>query len=306
MHVLLSPSLNVTPSKPASLQSSRRVLLSRTCRCIRMQRVGLARLHRGWRISERPLLAYSLRHCGVNEEQGDTDYLKRLGAFASECERLCECMCVCVRSLAWPASGRGMACQDCGFRRGAATPFGVRSYLDHFYQGCRSEPDEETLLRPGGRRGAQEAAGASTACKAWFACGLLGMLTGAAVMLASYLAPARLEAVGNGGGGGGPGSVSDVLLVDPSAARFNRLVEGCKLAGALLFAAGGAALSGSLLVAAAAARGRGGDDDDGGEVMTTEHQHHHEQQDDEEVVQENRLLLHEVRSVASGAVPKSG
>ncbi|XP_078460725.1 uncharacterized protein LOC144725127 [Lampetra planeri] len=219
------------------------------------------------------------------------------------------------------ASGRGMACQDCGFRRGAATPFGVRSYLDHFYQGCRSEPDEETLLRPGGRRGAQEAAGASTACKvpllagsarvhkqdsAWFACGLLGMLTGAAVMLASYLAPARLEAVGNGGGGGGPGSVSDVLLVDPSAARFNRLVEGCKLAGALLFAAGGAALSGSLLVAAAAARGRGGDDDDGGEVMTTEHQHHHEQQDDEEVVQENRLLLHEVRSVASGAVPKSG
>nr|XP_032815200.1 neurensin-1-like [Petromyzon marinus]XP_032815201.1 neurensin-1-like [Petromyzon marinus] len=199
-----------------------------------------------------------------------------------------------------------MACQDCGFRRGATTPFGVRSYLDHFYQGCRSEPDEETLLRPGGRRGAQAAAGASTACKAWFACGLLGMLTGAAVMLTAYLAPARLEAVGNGGGGG-PGGVSDVLLVDPSAARFNRILEGSKLAGALLFAAGGAALSGSLLVAAAAARGRGGGDDDGGEVMTAEHQQqYHQQQEDEEVVQENRLLLHEVRPVASGAVPKSG
>lgn len=60
------------------------------------------------------------------------------------------------------------------------------------------------------------------------------------MLLVGYATPPRLEAFGE----------DELLFVDGRAVRFNRALDACKLAGAVLFCVGGSGMAVGLLLAA--------------------------------------------------------
>lgn len=65
------------------------------------------------------------------------------------------------------------------------------------------------------------------------------------MLLVGYATPPRLEAFGE----------DELLFVDGRAVRFNRALDACKLAGAVLFCVGGSGMAVGLLLAACAQGG---------------------------------------------------
>lgn len=76
--------------------------------------------------------------------------------------------------------------------------------------------------------------------------GVVILVSGLSVLLVGYATPPRLEAFGE----------DELLFVDDRAVRFNRALDACKLAGAVLFCVGGAGVAAGLLLLAACMQGR--------------------------------------------------
>lgn len=66
------------------------------------------------------------------------------------------------------------------------------------------------------------------------------MLIGITVLVVGFLVPPKIEALG----------VEDFVVVDTSAVQFNRALDVCKLAGAILFCIGGTMMAACLLMSA--------------------------------------------------------
>ncbi|XP_076135529.1 neurensin-1 [Alosa pseudoharengus] len=115
--------------------------------------------------------------------------------------------------------------------------YGVRSYLHQFYEECTGslwdrEADFQTQRSPN-----------RWSSVLWKVCVVLGgliMLAGLVVLFVGYATPPRIEAFGE----------DELLFVDERAVRFNRALDACKLAGAILFCVGGAGTALGLLLAA--------------------------------------------------------
>ncbi|XP_078711294.1 uncharacterized protein LOC144931365 [Lampetra fluviatilis] len=149
---------------------------------------------------------------------------------------------------------------------GHAPPrYGVRSYLHQFYDDCTGGGGatawDGAAHGGGGRRSSHADKGSSGGRAAgwhvtlWKLCLLTGVLvtmTGAALLVAGRVVPARIEEFGK----------DDFFMVDSRAVAFNRVLDTCRLAGAALFCLGGAVAAacclGWLLARCGAARGRAG------------------------------------------------
>lgn len=66
------------------------------------------------------------------------------------------------------------------------------------------------------------------------------MLTGIIVLVVGFLVTPKIEALG----------VEDFVVVDTHAVQFNRALDVCKLAGAILFCIGGTTMAACLLMSA--------------------------------------------------------
>ncbi|XP_030639231.1 neurensin-1 [Chanos chanos] len=115
--------------------------------------------------------------------------------------------------------------------------YGVRSYLHQFYEECTAsiwERDEDFQIQRSPNRWS------SVLWKVCLALGALILVAGLSVLLVGYATPPRIEAFGE----------DELLFVDGRAVRFNRALDACKLAGAVLFCVGGSGMALGLLLAA--------------------------------------------------------
>ncbi|KAG7470144.1 hypothetical protein MATL_G00136380 [Megalops atlanticus] len=113
--------------------------------------------------------------------------------------------------------------------------YGVRSYLHHFYEECTAsiwERDEDFQIQRSPSRWS------SVLWKVCLAFGTLIMIIGMAVLTVGYAATPKIEAFGE----------EELLFVDSQAARYNRVLYICKLAGAALFCIGGSLMAIGVLL----------------------------------------------------------
>ncbi|XP_048881971.1 neurensin-1 [Brienomyrus brachyistius] len=141
---------------------------------------------------------------------------------------------------------RMASCPDiCGARRaerpqpaavaGDRPHYGVRSYLHQFYEECTTsiwESDEDFQTQRSPSRWS------SVLWKVFLALGILILITGLTMLTVGYVTTPRIEAFGE----------DDLLFVDSRAASFNRALEVCKLAGAIVFCVGGSVMAGGFLL----------------------------------------------------------
>ncbi|XP_038567827.1 neurensin-1 [Micropterus salmoides] len=115
--------------------------------------------------------------------------------------------------------------------------YGVRSYLHQFYEECTAsiwERDEDFQIQRSPSRWS------SLLWKVCLVFGTLILLAGLIVVLVGYATPTRIEAFGE----------DDLLFVDSHAVSFNRVLDICKLTGAVLFCVGGTSMAVGLLLSA--------------------------------------------------------
>ncbi|XP_026888823.1 neurensin-1 [Electrophorus electricus] len=121
--------------------------------------------------------------------------------------------------------------------RGGPQRYGVRSYLHQFYEDCTAsiwERDDDFQTQRSPSRWS------SVLWKVCLTLGALIVVAGLSVLLVGYATPPRLEAFGE----------DELLFVDVRAVHFNRALDACKLAGAVLFCVGGSGVAAGLLLAA--------------------------------------------------------
>ncbi|MBN3299941.1 neurensin-1 [Amia ocellicauda] len=115
--------------------------------------------------------------------------------------------------------------------------YGVRSYLHQFYEDCTAsiwERDEDFQIQRSPNRWS------SVLWKVGLMFGTLFLVIGLIVITVGYTVPPRIEAFGE----------DELLFVDSHAVHFNRALEICKLAGAILFCIGGTMMAVCLLMSA--------------------------------------------------------
>ncbi|KAL1258780.1 hypothetical protein QQF64_009357 [Cirrhinus molitorella] len=131
----------------------------------------------------------------------------------------------------------------CGVKKSRSSP--VMTDVNHdfllrdlwFYEECTAsiwERDEDFQTQRSPSRWS------SVLWKVCLALGALILVAGLSVLLVGYATPPRLEAFGE----------DELLFVDGRAVRFNRALDACKLAGAVLFCVGGSGMAVGLLLAA--------------------------------------------------------
>ncbi|XP_060100128.1 neurensin-1 [Heteronotia binoei] len=115
--------------------------------------------------------------------------------------------------------------------------YGVRSYLHQFYEDCTASiweyEDDFQIQRSPSRW-------SSAFWKVGLISGTVFMLIGIIVLIVGFLVPPKIEALG----------VEDFVVVDTHAVQFNRALDVCKLAGAILFCIGGTTMAACLLMSA--------------------------------------------------------
>ncbi|XP_048364032.1 neurensin-1 [Sphaerodactylus townsendi] len=115
--------------------------------------------------------------------------------------------------------------------------YGVRSYLHQFYEDCTAsiwEYDDDFQIQRSPSRWS------SAFWKVGLISGTVFMLIGIIVLIVGFLVPPKIEALG----------VEDFVVVDTHAVQFNRALDVCKLAGAILFCIGGTTVAACLLMSA--------------------------------------------------------
>ncbi|XP_063155039.1 neurensin-1 [Candoia aspera] len=124
-----------------------------------------------------------------------------------------------------------------GTTEGGYQRYGVRSYLHQFYEDCTAsiwEYDDDFQIQRSPNKWS------SAFWKVGLISGTMFMLTGIIVLLVGFLVPPRIEALGE----------EDFVVVDTHAVQFNRALDVCKLAGAILFCIGGTTMAACLLMSA--------------------------------------------------------
>ncbi|XP_034981309.1 neurensin-1 [Zootoca vivipara] len=124
-----------------------------------------------------------------------------------------------------------------GTPEGGYQRYGVRSYLHQFYEDCTAsiwEYDDDFQIQRSPSRWS------SAFWKVGLISGTVFMLTGVIVLVVGFLVPPKIEALG----------VEDFVVVDTRAVQFNRALDICKLAGAILFCIGGTTMAACLLASA--------------------------------------------------------
>ncbi|XP_025904267.1 neurensin-1 [Nothoprocta perdicaria] len=124
-----------------------------------------------------------------------------------------------------------------GSTEGGQQRYGVRSYLHQFYEDCTAsiwEHEDDFQIQRSPSRWS------SASWKVGLISGTIFMLIGLAVLVVGFLVPPKIEALGE----------NDFVVVDHRAMQFNRSLDVCKLAGAVLFCLGGTAVAMCLLVSA--------------------------------------------------------
>ncbi|XP_044282523.1 neurensin-1 [Varanus komodoensis] len=125
---------------------------------------------------------------------------------------------------------------EAGYQR-----YGVRSYLHQFYEDCTAsiwEYDDDFQIQKSPN------VWSSAFWKVGLILGTVFMLTGIIVLVVGFLVPPKIEAL----------EVEDFVVVDTRAVQFNRALDICKLAGAILFCIGGTTMAACLLMSAFAKR----------------------------------------------------
>ncbi|XP_032079181.1 neurensin-1 [Thamnophis elegans] len=115
--------------------------------------------------------------------------------------------------------------------------YGVRSYLHQFYEDCTGsiwEYDDDFQIQRSPNKWS------SIFWKVGLISGTMFMLTGIIVLVVGFLVTPKIEALG----------VEDFVVVDTHAVQFNRALDVCKLAGAILFCIGGTTMAACLLMSA--------------------------------------------------------
>ncbi|XP_033856860.1 neurensin-1-like [Acipenser ruthenus] len=115
--------------------------------------------------------------------------------------------------------------------------YGVRSYLHQFYENCTAsiwEYDEDFQIQRSPSRWS------SVLWKVGLITGSVILLVGLIVIAVGYTVPSKIEAFGE----------DELLFVDDHAIQFNRALDICKLAGAILFCIGGTMMASCLLMSA--------------------------------------------------------
>ncbi|XP_007437035.1 neurensin-1 [Python bivittatus] len=124
-----------------------------------------------------------------------------------------------------------------GTTEGGYQRYGVRSYLHQFYEDCTAsiwEYDDDFQIQRSPNKWS------SAFWKVGLISGTMFMLTGIIVLVVGFLVPPKIEALG----------VEDFVVVDTHAVQFNRALDVCKLAGAILFCIGGTTMAACLLMSA--------------------------------------------------------
>uniref|UniRef100_A0A7N5JMJ0 Neurensin-1-like n=1 Tax=Ailuropoda melanoleuca TaxID=9646 RepID=A0A7N5JMJ0_AILME len=124
-----------------------------------------------------------------------------------------------------------------GTTEGGYQRYGVRSYLHQFYEDCTAsiwEYDDDFQIQRSPNKWS------SAFWKVGLISGTMFMLTGIIVLVVGFLVPPKIEALG----------VEDFVVVDSHAVQFNRALDVCKLAGAILFCIGGTTMAACLLMSA--------------------------------------------------------
>ncbi|ETE72532.1 Neurensin-1 [Ophiophagus hannah] len=124
-----------------------------------------------------------------------------------------------------------------GSTEGGYQRYGVRSYLHQFYEDCTGsiwEYDDDFQIQRSPNKWS------STFWKVGLISGTMFMLTGIIVLVVGFLVTPKIEALG----------VEDFVVVDTHAVQFNRALDVCKLAGAILFCIGGTTMAACLLMSA--------------------------------------------------------
>ncbi|XP_041104435.1 neurensin-1 [Polyodon spathula] len=113
--------------------------------------------------------------------------------------------------------------------------YGVRSYLHQFYENCTAsiwEYDEDFQIQRSPSRWS------SVLWKVGLITGSVILLVGLIVIAVGYTVPPKIEAFGE----------DALLFVDVHAVQFNKALNICKLAGAILFCIGGTMMAACLLI----------------------------------------------------------
>lgn len=124
-----------------------------------------------------------------------------------------------------------------GTTEGGYQRYGVRSYLHQFYEDCTAsiwEYEDDFQIQRSPNKWS------SAFWKVGLISGTMFMLTGIIVLVVGFLVPPKIEALG----------VEDFVVVDAHAVQFNRALDVCKLAGAILFCIGGTTMAACLLMSA--------------------------------------------------------
>ncbi|KAH1177699.1 neurensin-1 [Mauremys mutica] len=120
---------------------------------------------------------------------------------------------------------------------GSYQRYGVRSYLHQFYEDCTAsiwEHEDDFQIQRSPSRWS------SAFWKVGLISGVVFMLIGLTVLVVGFLVPPKIEAL----------EEEDFVVVDNHAIQFNRALDICKLAGAILFCIGGTTMAACLLMSA--------------------------------------------------------
>ncbi|KAM9165083.1 neurensin-1 isoform 1-T2 [Pangshura tecta] len=120
---------------------------------------------------------------------------------------------------------------------GSYQRYGVRSYLHQFYEDCTAsiwEHEDDFQIQRSPSRWS------SAFWKVGLISGVVFMLIGLTVLVVGFLVPLKIEAL----------EEEDFVVVDNHAIQFNRALDICKLAGAILFCIGGTTMAACLLMSA--------------------------------------------------------
>ncbi|CAM5090959.1 unnamed protein product [Eretmochelys imbricata] len=120
---------------------------------------------------------------------------------------------------------------------GSYQRYGVRSYLHQFYEDCTAsiwEHENDFQIQRSPSRWS------SAFWKVGLISGVVFMLIGLTVLVVGFLVPPKIEAL----------EEEDFVVVDNHAIQFNRALDICKLAGAILFCIGGTTMAACLLMSA--------------------------------------------------------